>query len=485
MDEEDNKKLKEENAYLRQQLEEANKQIGLLISQNREITEKLNIILNNQISNTSTSNTKTSDTAPKRLADIFTKNGKSAKKRCEVFNKTLNEAEIMDLNSDGEENETINQKSNQSTSWADAVQQNDDQHNLNQSKKKPTPIQLKCYDKPTTNKIYGELTKEFTSGGYNWRQLNVNSPARIYCDNLTIKNRIGNYLTENNVEFNSFTDASNRLKAYIVRGLCHGDDDLNSRGIENTLMDYGITGEIKVTKFQTGNMKRNPDTASPLYKIILESDSDDSKIGQIKHIGSFQVNIQKMKRSNIVQCRRCQRFHHSANQCKFKYRCVQCIQGHLPGQCPRASNKNLPLGCVNCQEHQLNHTGHTANNLTICNFFTKNCATNNQSTKNTNNNQTTTKTKTQHTKQPVASTSQSSNSGDICDNTVANNPGNTIKKTRKATKLYRKNEGAGKSISSVKASVARKNPPNSLNISRNKNMNGLIAALMAVLQEFS
>lgn len=322
-------------------------------------------------------------------------------------------------------------------------------------------------------------------GGYNWRQLNVNSPARIYCDNLTIKDKIGDYLIQNNVEFNSFTDATNRLKAYIVRGLYHGDDDLNAGDITKTLMEYGITGEIRVTKFITGNMKRNPDTASPLYKIILESDSDDSKIGQIKHIGSFQVNIQKMKRSNITQCRRCQRFHHSANQCKFKYRCVQCVQDHVPGQCPRASNKNLPLGCVNCHENQLNYTGHTANNLTVCNYFIKNFETNNQQTKDVSSNQPKNKTKTQRSKQTKPSTFQPSNGGDIYENTKANNPVKTSKKTKKAAKLDRNNENAGKSISSVGASVARKNQPNSSKTSKNKNMNGLIAALMAVLQEFS
>lgn len=89
----------------------------------------------------------------------------------------------------------------------------------------------------------------------------------------------------------------------------------------------------------------------------------------IKEIGPFRVRIEKMKPSEIVQCRRCQRYQHTAAGCGFAYRCVQCVTVHLPGACPRAANKSLPLGCINCYCARLKHDTHTANDHRNCEFY--------------------------------------------------------------------------------------------------------------------
>lgn len=41
---------------------------------------------------------------------------------------------------------------------------------------------------------------------------------------------------------------------------------------------------------------------------------------------------------------------------------------HTWGNCPRAHNKSLPIGCVNCLDAKLDHSQHTANDLRKCNF---------------------------------------------------------------------------------------------------------------------
>lgn len=53
----------------------------------------------------------------------------------------------------------------------------------------------------------------------------------------------------------------------------------------------------------------------------------------------------------------------------FSYRCVQCLDNHGPGNCPRKANKNLPIGCINCKN--AGHTGpaHTANDVRNCKFI--------------------------------------------------------------------------------------------------------------------
>lgn len=57
--------------------------------------------------------------------------------------------------------------------------------------------------------------------------------------------------------------------------------------------------------------------------------------------------------------------------CSHKYRCVQCVQSHEPGLCPRLINKNLPLGCVNCAAAEMPHAGHTANDYKSCLYYAK------------------------------------------------------------------------------------------------------------------
>lgn len=155
-----------------------------------------------------------------------------------------------------------------------------------------------------------------------------------------------------------------------MRGLSHGNGDIFITDINNTLSSHGIEGDIVVKRFVTGKMNREPDGAPVLFSIIVGPELNDKNIHDIKRIGTFHVVVEKMKRSSNIQCHRCQRFQHTAGQCHFKYRCVQCISVHDPGMCPRKSNKNLPLGCVNCYGANLpNYVGHSANNLQECQFY--------------------------------------------------------------------------------------------------------------------
>lgn len=76
-----------------------------------------------------------------------------------------------------------------------------------------------------------------------------------------------------------------------------------------------------------------------------------------------------MRKSTVIQCKRCQRFQHSTSSCSFNYRCVQCSNNHGPGECPRIKNTKLPLQCCNCVTAGLKNINHTANDLLKCEFF--------------------------------------------------------------------------------------------------------------------
>lgn len=130
---------------------------------------------------------------------------------------------------------------------------------------------------------------------------------------------------------------------------------------------------MSVNRFATGHMKRNANpNAAAIYQITCDHTASDETMGAMKRIGSFSVRVEKMKRSAIIQCRRCQRFAHTATMCAHACRCVQCTNViQEVGCCPRAKNKNIPLGCVNCKAADLPHSGHTANDIRNCQFYQK------------------------------------------------------------------------------------------------------------------
>lgn len=274
------KKLEEENSALLSKLETATGQIAalqqqnaVLLQQNGEILVKLDCVLKNQNSNINPVLPKKKlvqtnlefGTSLKRVnSDVLPNesNTKNTRMSASTSNGTSVSDPlviVMDSSNLTSENEQTQSNSNgeilwngeQFSSWADAVEEAT-------IAKKPTPLQLKSYDKVTTNKIYIAITKHFKDGGFKWRQSNINSPARIYCDNAEDKLSVMEYLKQNNIEFNTYTDSTSRLRAFIVRGLVHGNDDvigndisIVGNDISNTLESYGITGPIKIERFFT------------------------------------------------------------------------------------------------------------------------------------------------------------------------------------------------------------------------------------------
>lgn len=177
-------------------------------------------------------------------------------------------------------------------------------------------------------------------------------------------------LENDKVQFNSFNTANTRRKAFIVRGLCYGNHQDGIDAIKAALAALQIGGRIDVSLFETAYLRHHPNAKrAPLFRIVVGSNVNTQLILDIRTIGQFGVRIEQIKKSVMGQCRNCQRYHHSSNQCHFDYRCVQCSTPHDYGKCPRAVIQALPIGCVNCFDAKLIYTDHTANDFKNCNFF--------------------------------------------------------------------------------------------------------------------
>lgn len=259
---------KEQNKILNTKLESQSVQLSEVLKLNQSLNEKLDIFLSKQNPNViSTKRTKRTNNVlddslgginNNKISKYFGSNSGSNELNGDPQQKITDEMDSESIPDDiiSIPDDIIPQPT---TSWADAAK-----HNPKKTDTKPTPIQLACYDRPTTKTIHDRLKKHFPDDQFSWRQLNANAPARIFTESLEFKTKIGNFLNNNSVEFNSYSEASNRKKAFIIRGLCQGNDGANTNDITQSLEKYGINGIISINRFITGNMKRNPDNASAL-----------------------------------------------------------------------------------------------------------------------------------------------------------------------------------------------------------------------------
>lgn len=235
---------------------------------------------------------------------------------------------------------------------------------------KPTPIQLDKLDRATYTSITNGLNSLLNGGDFQWQHSSANGHPRIFAENASTKSSIMKWLNDANISYNTYAERGQKRKAFLIRGLGYGDDDTCLQSINDSFRAAGVAGTITINRFETPHMRRNPNTnANPIYRAIVPHDTIDASIASVKTIGCFRVRIERMKPSNVIQCHNCQRYDHTASNCAFKYRCVQCVGAHLPANCLRNANKSLPIGCINCHSAKLDFTGHTANDHRNCHYF--------------------------------------------------------------------------------------------------------------------
>lgn len=184
------------------------------------------------------------------------------------------------------------------------------------------------------------------------------SKMRIIANSIDIRLKLIELLKQREIAFNTYTPTSEKMINVLLKGT--EVDDKST--IELTLKENGIQPH-KINRFSTGYMRKNA-IQSNIWQIVLLPHTDVTAVMNIKYIAEWSVKWELMKKPQVTQCRRCQRFFHSASNCTLPYRCVKCVNTHAPGNCPldTSNNKTTPI-CVNCNGN------HTANNALECQSF--------------------------------------------------------------------------------------------------------------------
>lgn len=181
--------------------------------------------------------------------------------------------------------------------------------------------------------------------------IKLTSETHRFC--LTNKrhfNMLIKYLVDRKIQYFTYTPKDDKPFSYVVKGL------------PTSLGEMAVKLAFVAMKFNVIKLKKISKT---VWFLQLKSKGTTGNITKVTEILGNKVQIEKFKRTFIIQCRNCQRLGHTAFNCCFEYRCVKCSESHDPGKClipkrkvenkGKAPEKSTLLKCALCGE------GHAAN----------------------------------------------------------------------------------------------------------------------------
>lgn len=166
--------------------------------------------------------------------------------------------------------------------------------------------------------------------------------TQVLCETNDDKTKLIDKLRDLKFSYFTFTESHQKSMLYVLKGHYHVTcEELKAE------MEEANVPATKVS-FLWNNKER------PIYIVhfVRGTTNLHALNTMAKAIGNVIVKWQRFEptRKRLTQCHNCQQYGHSATNCGHKYRCVKCLNDHLPGQCQRKSkdDEGTPK-CVNCQ----------------------------------------------------------------------------------------------------------------------------------------
>lgn len=165
----------------------------------------------------------------------------------------------------------------------------------------------------------------------------------------TYKNMIACFKSKN---VNYFTHRLKQERSFrvVLRNVHHSTPH---EDIKQDLAELGYVVE------NVSNIK-HAQSKEPLsmFFVDLKNDPNNKSVYQITKMGNKIVKFEPPnKKRELPQCKRCQRFDHTQNNCGRSFRCVKCTGNHQTSSCPKTT-RDTPATCVNCGEsHSANYKG--------------------------------------------------------------------------------------------------------------------------------
>lgn len=228
----------------------------------------------------------------------------------------------------------------------------EDHINLKESKEyipKPEPIFVTGIVDVTP--LRELLSKAVEINKYTMTTLRSGHIIKIMPADIETYKAIRDNLIENNINHYTYKLKSERAYRVVIRGL-HASEDTAIIKEELQTEGHEIRQIVNV-------LHRVTKEKLPLYFIDLEPRANNKDIFNIKYINHVKVTIEApYKKKEVLQCKRCQRFGHSKNQCFRPFRCVKCGNDHPTTTCTKPPETEAR--CANCQgKHPASYKGCT------------------------------------------------------------------------------------------------------------------------------
>ncbi|GFV70910.1 hypothetical protein TNCV_111301 [Trichonephila clavipes] len=93
----------------------------------------------------------------------------------------------------------------------------------------------------------------------------------------------------------------------------------------------------------------------PIFQVTLPRTNENLKIFDLKTLAHLNITVDGYNGRGVTQCFSCNNFHHNADNCYLKPRCLKCGEEHITKDCPIKQRLETKF-CINCQVY-----GHMAN----------------------------------------------------------------------------------------------------------------------------
>lgn len=199
------------------------------------------------------------------------------------------------------------------------------------------------------NSLKEVLNKFVTSNLYIMTTLRSGHVIKIMPKDIQTYKTIRENFIENNISHYTYQLKSERAYRVVLRGL-HASE--NTTEISKEL--YEIGHEVR----QIVNIRhRATKEPLPVFYVDLEPKPNNKAIFDVKYLNNMKITFEApYKKKEIIQCKRCQRFGHSMNQCFRPYRCVKCGNAHPTTTCTKKPDTEAT--CANCDEkHPASYKG--------------------------------------------------------------------------------------------------------------------------------
>ncbi|GFS80511.1 nucleic-acid-binding protein from transposon X-element [Trichonephila clavipes] len=96
----------------------------------------------------------------------------------------------------------------------------------------------------------------------------------------------------------------------------------------------------------------------PIFQVTLPRTIENLKIFDLKTLAHLNITVDGYNGRGVTQCFSCNNFHHNADNCYLKPRCLKCGEEHLTKDCPIKQKLETKF-CINCQvySHMANWYG--------------------------------------------------------------------------------------------------------------------------------